>query len=160
MELSNDSRIWYQPLTSSYSLLSAKRPLYSVPAWISSSLASSVPVVAKAHQASLDVLSAGARRSSKEAIKLSIFAGEISGGRARQRDCDGCRGRSRRATGLYRRWKTARTWGDHPSLQPQAQRRRRAQYQPTQQTGKRSRPPRDRQTSIRSAGTAPEHLCL
>src|SRR5918995_6459585 len=73
MELSRECRPSYQLLTSSYSPLSAKSRLYSIPARTSSSCASSVPVVASFHHASLDAFSAGARRCSKEVIKLSTW---------------------------------------------------------------------------------------
>src|SRR5918997_6842574 len=77
MEPSISRRPSYQPFTSSYSSLSAKSRLYAIPARTNSSLASSVPVVAKVHQASLDAFSAGARRSSKEPTKPCTSAGEI-----------------------------------------------------------------------------------
>ena len=62
--LSREFRSWYQPRISSYSSLSAKRLLYSIPARTSSCWASSVPVVARLHQASLTAFSTGATRSS------------------------------------------------------------------------------------------------
>src|SRR4051794_21013079 len=77
MELSRPCRPSYQPFTSPYSSLSVKSRLYAIPARTSSFLASSVPVVAKAHQASLDAFSVDARRSSKEAIKSCTLTGEI-----------------------------------------------------------------------------------
>jgi hypothetical protein len=43
----------------------------------SSLCASSVPVVASVHHASLDAFSTGARRFSKEVIKLCMSLGEI-----------------------------------------------------------------------------------
>src|SRR5919199_23811 len=76
MELSSPLRPSYQPFTSSYSSLSVKSRLYAIPARTSSFWASSVPVVARSHQASLDAFSAGARRSSNEAMKPCISAGE------------------------------------------------------------------------------------
>jgi hypothetical protein len=50
--------------------------VYSIPARTYSLWASSIPVVASLHQASLAAFSAGATRSSSREMKVSISAGE------------------------------------------------------------------------------------